>query len=279
MKIRKITLRKARGRLFGSAGLGRLPNFLIIGAQRSGTSSLYEYLGQHPLVGSAIRKEIHYFDLNFHTKLAWYVAHFPSRLPQFTGKGFRFDTLTGEATPYYLFHPLVPERVAQTLPDVKSIVILRNPVDRAYSHYSHEKRMGREHLSFEEAISSEEERLQGQDDKIRDRSGSYNHRRFSYLSRGIYYDQLIRWCEHFPLARILVLRSEEFFSNTEKVVRQALSFLDLDADLWRAGCSVKSAASYPDMGTDTRASLIKYFRPHNEKPPELLGPHFNWKLS
>ena len=119
------------------------PNFLIIGAQRCGTTSLYNYLIQHPQIVPSSKKEVHFFDLNFHLGQSWYEKHFPE---------VSDNILTGEASPYYIFHPLCPKRIFDYDPSVKLIVILRNPIDRAYSHYRHIVRLGHEPLKFEDAL-------------------------------------------------------------------------------------------------------------------------------
>src|SRR5690349_3699828 len=170
-----------------------LPDFLIIGAQRGGTTSLYNYLQAHPNIHSASIKEVHFFDRKFQKGVHWYRAHFPMRLTKVYAGRFRHEGfVTGEASPAYLFHPQVPERIARLLPRVKLIVLLRNPVDRAYSQYYHTLQLGYETLTFEEAIAAEEERIAGEREKISQdeyyQSHAFKHQ--SYLSRGIYVDQL-----------------------------------------------------------------------------------------
>ncbi len=147
------------------------PRFLIIGAQRSGTTSRYEYRLVHPRVAPAARKEIHCFDLRFDKGMDWYRAQFPDCAG---------GLVTGEASPYYVFHPHVPERVRRHLPDVKLITLLRNPVDRAYSHYQHEVRLEREPLSFEEATEREGERLDGELDRMLEDESYYSLRHQHY---------------------------------------------------------------------------------------------------
>ncbi|MEJ2557594.1 MAG: sulfotransferase domain-containing protein, partial [Anaerolineae bacterium] len=116
-----------------------LPDFLIIGAQKCGTDSLFRYLGGHPCIKLASSKEAHYFDLKFDKGINWYRSHFPLIPYKYSVKRLRKqDLITGEATPYYLFHPHAPGRAAAIVPHVKLIVLLRNPADRAYSHYNHE---------------------------------------------------------------------------------------------------------------------------------------------
>ena len=113
-----------------------LPRYLIIGAQKSGTTTLYEYLNQHPAVARSFIQEVHFFDLNFARGLEWYRAHFPTYLRrEYVRSRRRMELITGEASAYYLFHPLVCARVRETLPDVRLIVVLRDPVERAWAHY------------------------------------------------------------------------------------------------------------------------------------------------
>ena len=125
-----------------------LPTFIICGTQRGGTTTLYHYLKEHPQICMSEKKEVHYFDLNYHKSLQWYESHFKDC------QNKKVKTI-GEASPFYMYLREVPERIDETLPDVKLIFILRNPVDRAYSHYWHEVKLGVEYLPFEEAIKRE----------------------------------------------------------------------------------------------------------------------------
>ncbi|HEY9295730.1 MAG TPA: sulfotransferase domain-containing protein, partial [Phormidium sp.] len=162
------------------------PDFIIIGAQKCGTTSLYEYLIQHPQILAASKKEVHFFDLNFAKGVDWYRQQF---------KPVSQKSITGEASPYYIFHPLVPQRIYQLFPQVKLIVLLRNPVERAISHYYHEVRLGFEDLGLEDAIAQEPARLEGETAKILadETYYSYNHQHYTYLSRGVYVEQLNNW--------------------------------------------------------------------------------------
>ena len=239
--------------------MGALPNFLIVGAQRCGTSSLYAYLAQHPQVAPAARKEVHYFDLNYQKGIDWYRAQFPER------------SFTGEASPYYLFHPLAAERAAEAVPEAKIIAILRNPVDRAYSHYHHEVRKGREDLSFEEALEAEEERLAGERERLIAVPAyrSQTHQSYSYKARGEYADQLEVWLEHFPRERMLILESERLFEDPAAEYPRALEFLELplvepaEYRQWNAG-------SYDARVPETPRRLERYFEPHMRRLRVLL---------
>lgn len=260
-----------------------LPDFLIIGTQRGGTTSLYNYLVEHPGIGAASIKEIHFFDTpHYKQGLAWYRGHFPSALQRYYvehNRKHRF--ITGEASPYYLFHRHTPQRVARLLPQIKLIVMLRNPVDRAYSHYYHEVAGGHENIaSFEEAIASEEERLAGEDEKMRTNPyyASYNHRRFAYLSRGKYIDQLQSWMELFSREQFLILKSEDFYANPAAVYQQTLNFLGLpDSEPGgRQDFQRYNDTKPPGMAIETRQRLLAYFKPYNTRLYNYLDIDFGW---
>jgi hypothetical protein len=239
-----------------------LPDFLIIGTQRGGTTSLYNYLAAHPRVAPATRKEVHYFTLFCDRGVDWYASNFPR------SRGIR-KRMTGEATPYYLFHPEVPGRVRDVCPDAKLIALLRNPVARAFSHYRHERRLGEETLSFEEAIAAEDGRLSG--DPFID--GSHQH--YSYLARGRYAEQLRNWWKTFPREQMLVLKSEDLFADPETSYGRTLDFLGLARHRLRS-YERYNVGEVEGMGSEVRARLSEYFRPYNEELYELIGGDMGW---
>ena len=198
-----------------------MPRFVILGAQRGGTRSLYEDLTRHPLVQPARTDEVHFFSLFFDRGLRWYQSQFPPLAP---------GQITGEASPYYLFHPLAAKRLHAMLPEAKLIVLLRNPVDRAYSHFQHEVRQGTEPLSFEAAIAAEPERLAGEEARILedDTYISFTHQHYSYLGRGRYVEQLRRWLSLFPREQLLILQSEAYFRDPGAIVQQVTEFIGLE---------------------------------------------------
>ncbi len=248
------------------------PHFIIIGTQKGGTNSLYHYLIQHPQIIPATQKEIHYFSLNYQQGWQWYQSHFPAEAD---GKNY----ITGEGSPYYLFHPQVPQRVYQSCPNAKLIVLLRNPVDRAISHYYWEVKLGFESLSFPAAITQENQRLTGEIEKLEQDSNyySHNHQHFSYLSRGIYIDQLQRWFKFFPKKQFLFLPSETFYDNPNKVVNQVFQFLGLESYVLPE-YPVINANAYPQVSSTLRQKLIEYFQPYNQQFANLLNINFNWNL-
>jgi hypothetical protein len=261
-----------------TAGIRLLPDFIIISVERGGTTSLYRYITAHPCVDPAFRKEVHYFDLNFTRGLSWYRAHFPTRWrAAWVSSRWRHRLLTGEASPYYLYHPWVPERIRETLPEVRLIALLRNPVERAYSHYQMNRRQGKEPLSFEGAIASEEERLRGEYDRlVRDATYySDNHYNFGYLTRGVYVDPLTRWGERFPAERLLVLRSEDLYLDPRETLLQVNCFLGLPE--WEpARFRPYNQKPYSEIDPKTRRKLLDYFEPHNWRLYEYLGRDLGW---
>ncbi len=268
-----------------SAGLRALPDFLIIGTQKGGTSSLYQYLIQHPDVLPAQKKEVHYFGWEYAHGEAWYRAHFPLRASMRVRRTLRrAQPLTGEATPYYLFHPHVPRRVADLVPQARLIVLLRNPVDRAVSSYLHQVRQGREPLSFREALERENERLAVEAERMASDPlyNSQAHRHFSYRSRGLYADQLEAWFAVFPRERFLILRSEDFFKDTPSTYAQAVDFLGLRP--WRPPVFqrynvARKHGSDARRDEEARVSLAEFFAPHNRRLESLLGRDLGWSGS
>jgi len=249
-----------------------LPGFIIVGVQKGGTTSLFEYLSVHPNILPPFRKEIKYFDFNYHFGQGWYRANFPLRR-----KLALKNALTGEASPNYIFHPLGLERIASALPGIKVIAILRNPVKRAFSHYHHMREQGKETLSFEQAIEAEEGRLHGEAGRIAadNRHPSDEYFNHSYLARGRYIEQVPRLYELFPRENILILQSEEFYARTADMYHQVLDFIGLPkVDL--PGYRVANQGKYAPMQAGTRQQLVDYFAPYNQQLYQYLQRDFGW---
>lgn len=244
------------------------PDFLIVGAQKAGTTALFTYINAHPKVVNHTG-EIHFFDLNFDQGTKWYKNQFPERP--------KSDYLIGDKSPYYLFHPSVPERVFSLYPNIKIIILLRNPIDRAYSQYWMNIRYETETLSFEEAINAEPKRLAGETEKLLLNPGycSDQHKRFSYLSRGIYVDQIKRWMSFFPSEKILILLSDDLKNNPTHVMNKVFSFLELP-NYDKIRFTSKNKGKYPPMDAQTKKQLSKYFHPFNQQLEEFLGIDLNW---
>jgi hypothetical protein len=255
------------------------PSVLIIGAQRAGTTSLFDALARHPYVARPTTKEVHFFDDNFWRGTDWYRLFFPLRLSREYARRRGRDLIGLDATPSYLFHPAVPERVAATLPGAPLLVILRDPVDRAYSHYQHARRRNVERLSFSDAVAAEERRLAGERERLasdlRYRSTRFLHR--SYISRGLYAEQLERWLAHFPRTQVHVVFAEEFFARPADVYAETIAFLGLPA--WEpAEFPNSSPDSYPKLDETTRAGLAERFAAPNARLSRLLGRELPWDM-
>src|SRR5690606_20950764 len=270
-RLQKALERRLRQR---TAALRALPHFLIIGAQKGGTTSLYEYLAAHPRVLPAYRgEEVHYFDHHFRWGEAWYRRHFPLRAAL-----RRRRAVTGETSPAYLFHPFAPQRIAATLPEARLIVLLRNPTDRAVSHYWHMVRTKVETLPLAEALHREPERiLDGLERMARDEHHyAPDYVAFSYQKRGLYADQLARYLKYFDRSQLLVLQSEAFFRNPQAGYDTVLRFI---------GLAPHPLPSFPPQNVGTygeetpegvRETLDAYFRPHNERLYDLLQLDAPW---
>lgn len=271
-----------------TAGWRVLPDFIVIGAQRGGTTSLYNYLIKFPQVAWSYKKEVHYFDTHYTEGLGWYRAHFPTRTWIGINKLFGRKLVVGEATPYYMFHPLAAKRIAELLPNAKLIAVLRNPIDRAYSQYQQCAQAGRENLSFEDALDGEEERLKNDLGKLL--AGEYDHipgaykdhpyKIYSYQARGRYAEQLERWYQHYPRENILILKAEEMYANPREVMERVSRFLGIST---KPAAKMKypkhHAGSYSTMKPETRQKLARYFQPHNKKLYALLGEDYNWEAN
>lgn len=261
-----------------TASMRMLPDFLIIGAQKCGTTSLYSHLSQHPNVGAAFKKEVRYFNDHFAEGVDWYRAHFPTfrtRNRVARQGGGRF--ITGEGEPSYLANPAVPQRVLDLVPDVRLIVMLRDPVKRAYSHYQHRFTRNREQRSFEQVCAADKEALKDgwsnlpAGDLIR-----LGHAHYSYLPRGFYYDQLRMWSNVFPIDRLHIISAEDFFANTQAAYDDVLTYLDLPAHRLEERKRHNVGKYTEPMDESTHRDLVEYFRPHNEKLYEYLDRDFGW---
>ena len=257
-----------------------LPDFVIIGAMKSGTTSLYDFLIKNPAIASASKKELHYFSLQHNFGKLWYCSNFPSNLSRhYFYKKTNQKLLSGEASPTYLFYPEVPGRMREILPDAKLIVILRNPVDRAHSHYHHSLRQNRETLSFEKVIKLEEERLAGVRERlIRDPFSCDNHyHHYSYLRKGIYADQLENWFRHYNRKQFLILTTDDLRKNPQQTLDQIFDFLEVSS-FQAKNLKNRNVGSYKEMNKGTRKFLIEYFKPHNERLSKLLQRSFDWDV-
>ncbi|GAA2081122.1 sulfotransferase domain-containing protein [Actinomadura alba] len=266
------------GRL--TSGARMLPDFLLVGTQRGGTTSLFRALAEHPgVVTPNFHKGVHYFDVMYHRGQSWYQGHFPVRAVARRRAGDGTGApLAFESAGYYMHHPLAPGRIARDLPGVRLLTILRDPVERAYSAHKHELARGFETEPFERALELESERLTGEVDRIRAEPGylSHSHRHHSYVDRGQYVEQLEAIFRLFPRERVLVIFAEDFFSEPETCYDRVVDFLGLAH--WRpASFERHNARPRSPMPEDLRNSLTEHFRPYDERLAALLGEVPAWR--
>ena len=246
----------------------RRPHFIIIGAQKSGTTSLENYIAQHPQVLPAIKKETHFWYRGFNQGIDWYLAHFPP-IPK--SKNF----ITGEATPNYLEYYQSAKRIYNVFPDVKLLIIFRNPVDRAVSQYYHWVRIKREERSFEEAIDSELEMLLKSPDRPQGHGNYWQKQPGNYIGRGVYIEFIQKWMEVFPREQFLILKGEDFYEKPAITMKQVFHFLGLP-EYQLPKYKKLNSGYYKPISKFFRQRLNEYFQPHNQRLEEYLGIKFNW---
>jgi hypothetical protein len=277
------TRAKRGARLFTvpTSAMRPLPEFLIIGAQRCGTTSLYKYLAEHPQFQSATlrTKGVHFFDTRYEKGMAWYRAHYPTSMFRAYFKARHGAGLvTGEASPYYLFHPHVPYRIAKHVPEAKLIVMLRDPIERTYSQWQHELSRGfDDSQTFEEGLDREAERLAGELDRMNADPDykSFSHQHHSYVARSKYADQLDVYRSLVPASQIHAIRAEDFFGDPGVEYAKVLEFLGLPShDLGE----YKKHNGYKrtPMAESTRQRLVDEFADSNRRLIETLGSQFTW---
>ncbi|HYO32630.1 MAG TPA: sulfotransferase domain-containing protein [Nocardioidaceae bacterium] len=260
------------------------PGYLIIGTKRGGSTSLAAWVSQHPQTAPCLsNKGTHFFDINYPRGPQWYFSRFEK--PR---DGWR---TTGEASPYYMYHPAAPERIATTLPEVKLIAVLRDPVERAWSQYRYEVSRGNETETFERALDLEPERLRGERERLLN-DPTYPgkpYRHHGYLERGHYAEQLERFFARFSREQVLLLGSEQMFADPHSELGRVWDFLGLEQmrlpELAAYHDLLEKKRSEPSRDSDynperlpsaSRERLLDYYRPLNRQLYELTELDFGW---
>ncbi|HWJ97778.1 MAG TPA: sulfotransferase [Acidimicrobiales bacterium] len=259
-KRARKTSQRMRGDLRTRTGRYRpLPDFLVIGTQKGGTTSLHDYLAAHPRTAPSNVKEVHYFDTELRPPLDWYRGHFPLRPG---------DRKVFETTPRYLFHPDAAERIHAVLPEVKMIALLRNPVERALSNYRMSSRGVREDLEMLEAFEAEEERTAAPRSAEK---ANADRDWYAYKARGRYAEQLTRYFDRFGREQVLVVRSEDLFEDSAATCREILQFLELPDGPPSLQLPRSNKTKEADVPSAARRLLEDYYAGPNEELAELLG--------
>ncbi|MDH3301254.1 MAG: sulfotransferase domain-containing protein [Acidimicrobiia bacterium] len=256
-----------------------LPDLVLAGVQRSGTTALFEALYRLPMVERPRRgKGSHYFSYNYHRGWEWYQSQFPTRRwADLVELRHGHPMFCFDACPYYLFHPFAIERMAQALPEIKVMVMLRDPVRRAESHFHHSVRHGHETLPFEDALAAEEGRLAGEDDRMQEdwTYWSHSHEHHSYVSKGRYADQIERLFRHYPRDQVMILQSEAFYRDPTRVLAEVTDWVDLPP-VELTGSDDRNGHDYTPMDRAMRDQLVALYRKPNERLFELIGRRFDW---
>lgn len=263
-----------------TARLRMTPGFLICGAQRCGTTSMYRTLSQHPdILKAVLHKGVHYFDTGYCNGPSWYRAHFPLRATaRFREHRRGVRPLTFESSPYYLFHPLAMQRIATDLRDVKIITLVRDPVERAYSAHAHELARGYETEPFERALELEDKRTAGEAERIvaDPTYNSHAHQHQAYFARGRYIDQLERISRLLGRDRLHVVDSDDFFADPEPVWRGVIDFLGL-SDAHVPVFERHNARPRSPMDESLRASLRAAYAEDDRRLADWWGCTPSWR--
>jgi hypothetical protein len=280
---RNAAKRTLRGYGIATGDLRPLPDFLVIGAKRGGTTSLWRYLAEHDGILNLFPrpeniKGLYYFDENFGRGERWYRSHFPSvGTRALASRRVGYSVVAGEATPYYLYHPLAPTRARAVVPNAVIVAVLRDPVERAFSHFKERRTNGTEPLSFSEAIDAEPARLAGEEQRIIADGGyvSFAHRHMSYVDQGRYAPMLARWFDAFGRDNVLVEISEEMYADPQASLDRVTDRLRLPRHTLRDS---EPHNSEPDQGFDAevRAQLTDLLKPDIAAVEDLLGRTLPW---
>ncbi len=241
------------------------PDFIIIGAAKCGTTSVYEYLGNNPKILLPHKKELSFFGKKYDYGVDWYLAHFPTITD-------RDDFLTGEATPNYICFPLIAQRIKQHFPNTQLILLLRNPIDRTISWHYHQLNRGIVKEDLKTVIAREITELESlsQEDII-----NKNYRQPHNIITGLYIYQVKIWLELFNREQILILKSEDFYSKPAETMEKVYNLLGLP-NYPLAQYPKINKGSYNPAEEEIRNILRNYFEPYNRELEEYLGMEFNW---
>lgn len=259
--------------------LGARPDFLVIGAQKAGTTSLYRYLSQHPeIVKNNSWKEIRYYDVpeNYAKGYGWYLSNFPYRFS-------RQGRLTCDASPNYIYHQHVPQAIARDLGEIKMIAILREPASRAYSAWQMYHSFQTSELPHLREVADARTFIEAIEDDFKAESQEENHP-FYYVDRGKYARQLKNYYQYFDPKNILTIFLDDFKKDLKGILDDICSFLEIqtfsqevldriEQEKYNVG---KYKAEIPPVDAEKIAELKAYFAPYNEELYQLVGRRYDW---
>lgn len=253
-------------------GYATKPDFIIIGAQKGGTSALFHTLKNHTYTIPSAVKEVHYFDDDeWYNKKRVFEYHSFFPLPKF----FHPKRKAFEATPLYIFHPEVPHRLYKFNPRLKLIITLRDPAERAFSAwtmYHHHFKSGnntRYHdpRTFSNAISDQIENMENE---------SFYDNKIAYVKRGIYHEQIERYFSYFPKDQLLIIDSNELKNRPDDVLKRIQDFIEIPYEKLKPINANSRRVDERDKYLDDIKFLKEFYKPHNERLFALIGERFEW---
>ena len=262
--------------IFAITGFIRvIPDFLVIGAKRCGTTSLYQHLPEHPCISKSPHDNMGFFNDNFHLGVNWYKSFFPTTFTRNKIKSKFGGFLAFDVTTKYMEEESTANNVYQTKPNMKIIIILRNPVDRAYSQYHLSVRQTAERRSFEDVVEENMNRLNKESHEHYEIKPKFSAKEDNYLKKGLYALQLRYWLKIFPRENILTVSTEEFESNQQIIYNKIFEFLNI-SKFEVKNTKKMQKGNYPPIKSETRNLLLDYFRQHNHELFELINMKFDW---
>jgi len=279
---RRVAKRAVRGYGVATSPWRPHPDFLLIGAKRGGTTSLWRYLAEHPDILRLFPrpekiKGVYYFDEQYARGDRWYRSHFPTAVTRARHARGGRRVIAGEATPYYLYHPLAPRRAAADVPDARILVVLRDPVERAYSHWKERRSNDGDPLDFEAALDAEPARIAGEEARLLadPRAVSVAHRHWSYADQGRYAPMLERWFAAFGRDRVHVEISEEMYADPQAAFDRVTVHLGVARHRLQDPVAHNAEPS-PDLDPRIRSRLADLLAPDIRATAELLGRALPW---
>jgi len=253
-----------------------LPDFLVIGAKRCGTTSLFYHLPEHPCISKSPHDNMGFFNDNFHLGVNWYKSFFPTIFTRNKIKSEFGNFLAFDVTTTYMEEESTANNVYQIKPNMKIIVILRNPVDRAYSQYHLNLREKAEKRSFEDAMEENMNELNKESHERYEIKPKFSVEENNYLKKSLYAQQLRHWLNIFPMESMLILSTEEFESKQQVIYNKIFEFLNI-SQFEVKNTEKMEKGSYPQMKSETRSLLLDYFRSHNNELFKLINKKFDWE--
>lgn len=275
-KILRITRYNILQRRFHgiTSPLRVLPDFIVIGAKRCGTTSLYYYLSEHPCIKRSSHDHLGFFDDNFHLGLQFYRSFFSTIFEKKYVESKKRKRLTYDVTSTYIYDPIAADHIFNVLSHVKIIAILRNPVDRAYSEYSENENSLKTGITFEDAIKKEIEMLERERTENNDYTASTMQK--SFLAKGFYAAQLKVWFKLFPKENILILFTEDFANDPNYVFNTIFKFLNLESFSIDNPKRLQKGI-YSELNSDTRAKLVEFYKLRNLQLYDMIGRNLGWE--